>query len=185
MDRRSLWVGLLAGGWLTTLAFAIPGSPFRSARAEDPPNLQPPAPRDPMEPASPGRTINPVDGPSGTRGPVTNNFGMVDSNRTAIALSSPSGSGGSVVYYFDTVLQRLLVYQYDYRDREGEKGGLRLLAARHFDFDLKLEGYRDLSEKTRDQLKEAYEAAYGPGGALGTGDPRDIPVKKVDIPGGK
>jgi hypothetical protein len=187
MDRRSLIVGLLAGGWVTTLAFAVPGSPFRAARAEDPPHLQPPQvqPTSPFAPTSPGRTINPIDGPTGTRPVTGNQWGMSDSNRSSIAIACPVGSGGSVVYYFDTALQRLLVYQYDFRDREGDKGGIRLLAARHFDYDLKLEGYRDLSEKSRDELKSAYDAAFSPPVAPSPGSPIELPTKKVENPLGK
>jgi len=82
------------------------------------------------------------------------------------------------VYYFDTIAQRLCIYQY----LPGNRGGLRLLAARLIDYDLKLEAYRDLSEKTPREMREAYESAMraaGKGGAAG-----GLPTKQVDLPGG-
>ncbi|MDJ0974033.1 MAG: hypothetical protein QNJ98_06200, partial [Planctomycetota bacterium] len=91
------------------------------------------------------------------------------------------------VYFFDTVERRVLVYQYkglvsgNRPLRPGDKGGLRLLAARHIDFDLKLEGYRDLSERTREQLREKWEEIYG--GPEG-GKKKGLPVKKVKVGGG-
>jgi hypothetical protein len=86
---------------------------------------------------------------------------MGGANQTAIALSAPAG-GESVVYYFDTAQQRLLVYQYQSR---GDKSGLRLLAARHFDYDLKLEDYG--TTPTRADLKAAYDAAFSKAGGRG------------------
>ena len=103
-------------------------------------------------------------------------------NNRAIALAGSIGSGESVVYYFDTELQRLLGYQYRGGDPRSERSGLRLVAARHIDYDLKLEGYRDLSEKSRDDLREDYEKLHRsrPGPSVG-----ERPVKTVDLPGGK
>ena len=74
-------------------------------------------------------------------------------------------------------MQRLLVYQF----KTGEKGGIKLMAARHFDYDLKLEEYRDLSDKSRDELKAAYDAAFG----KTTAPSDDYPVKKVESSSGK
>ena len=183
MDRRSMWIGFLAGGWVTTLAFAMPFSPFRAARAEDPPpslgGVHVP-PFDPLAPDAPGRTINPSSG-TVARGQPNAGFGMGGSNQSAIALSAPIGSGEACVYYFDTVNQRLLVYQY----HPGDRGGVRLLAARHFDMDLRLEEYRDLSEKSRDELKAAYDKAFGKGAPPAKSGPDELPVKKVEIQPGK
>ena len=179
MDRRSLWVGMLAGGWITTLAFAVPFSPLRAARAEDPPPVLgghiPPL--DPLTPDSPGRTVNPSGGSLG-RGAPNSGFGMGGANQTAIALSAPIGSGEAAVYFFDTLQQRLLVYQY----HPGDRGGVRLLAARHIDMDLKLEAYRDLSEKSRDEMRAAYDKEFGKGAGAGKAPSDDLPVKKVEFP---
>ncbi len=167
--KAALWIGFLAGGWLATLAFVfLPGSLgqgnasiFPAAHAEDPP----------LGGENPGK--NPGLGgllPGGTtdsrpRGIPNPGGGTSDSNRRAIALSASVGGGESAVYYFDTVAQRLLVYQYRGRlvsgDRplgKNDRGGLRLLAARHIDLDLKLSAYRDLSERTRRELKIMMDA---------------------------
>ena len=190
MDRRSTVVGALAGAVLAAGLLSLP-SPFRTALADGstptpgpipfplPPANPPspgPAPADPVTPNSPGRTINPSEG-SRDRGTPNIGGGTSGANNHAIALSGSIGSGESVVYYFDTDHQRLLVYQY----KPGERGGISLVAARHIDYDLKLEDYRDRSEKTRDQLKSMYDASFAAAGAA----KEDFPVKKVEIPGGK
>jgi hypothetical protein len=179
-SRASLWIGFLAGGWVATLVLLLlPSLGLRSAQAEDPPASG--------VPGQPGPTVNPISPGFQPRGaqPVPGG-GTSDSNNHAIALSASIGGGESVVYYFDTQEQRLLVYQYrgiiqgndplDARD----KGGLRLLAARHFDYDLKLEGYRDLSQRTRNQLREDFEDAFRKQGGANKG----LPEKKVEIGGG-
>ncbi|MFM8387152.1 MAG: hypothetical protein ACKOCB_10110 [Planctomycetia bacterium] len=181
MDRRSLIIGLLAGAWVATLALLLlPTAPQAAwlgtrAHAEDPPGESP----NPNGPRSPGPTVNPIDGYA-TRGGPNPGGGTSDSNHRAIALSASIGSGQSAVWYFDTLRERVLVYAYE----PGSKGGLKLMAARHIDMDLKLEDYNDISAKTRSELKEAYDQAFGaapepvaPAGSL--------PTKKVSLPGGK
>jgi hypothetical protein len=157
MNRRGFLVGFLAGGWIATLAvlallhFGVDG--LQAARAQDPPN----AAGAPNGPPLVGPTVNPINQgitPRGTPNPGT---GMVNANNRAIALSCSVGGGDSVVYYFDTVTNRLCVYEY----KGGSRGGLRLLAARYIEYDLKLERYRDLSEKS----------------------PRQLPTKHVDMSG--
>ena len=185
MSRRtSLWIGFLAGGWsVTLLVLLLPAIGLRLASAEDPP-LPIPVPS-PFPGTGSGGQPGPIPvpqtpfQPSG-RMPVPGG-GTADSNNHAIALSASITGGESVVYYFDTKAQRLLVYQYkgmiqgnkplDSRD----KGGLRLLAARHIDFDLKLEGYRDLSQRTRSQLKGSFDEAFV--GQRGNKNP--FPLKKA------
>lgn len=161
-NRASIWIAFLAGGWLATVLvgaaflWGTPTVPLGQARAEDPPANG----ADPQTPNSLGTFERPQGGIPNPGG------GTSDSNNRAIALSASVGGGESVVYYFDTEAQRVLVYQYAGRlptgDRplsDRDRGGLRLLAARHIDFDLRLEGYRDLSEQTRNQLKGAFETA--------------------------
>jgi hypothetical protein len=174
MDRRSLVVGVIAGAGLCALALSfVASSPFPAASAEEPPVLGG-QPANPMVPQGPGPTINPAEGPNYTRatGQGGGAFGMGGANQTAIALSAPHG-GDSVVYYFDTQQQRLLVYQYVSR---GDKSGLKLLAARHFDYDLKLEDYG--TTPTRTELKSAYDA-------FSKGKTPDLPVKRVDSQPGR
>ena len=181
MDRRSLLIGLLAGGWLATLVGLSDLSPFKSARAQDagapPAGGPPPLPPNPATPLSPGRTVNPTNGTSRERGLPNPGGGTSAFNNKAIALAGSIGSGESVVYYFDTEQQRLLVYQF----QPGSRGGIRLVAARHFDYDLRLGGYRDLSDRTRDELKADYEKMYGPAPRPAGGGAPDLPVRKVDV----
>ena len=56
------------------------------------------------------------------------------------------------------------------------------MAARHIDYDLRLEEYRDVSAKTRDELKADYEKQFSPPRRA---TPDALPVKKVDMSGGK
>jgi hypothetical protein len=190
MDRRSWWIGFLAGGWIATMAvvFLLPSLGVRSARAEDPPGPAGPggqSPFGPTGPTFPGPTVNPLDAGREPKGLPSMGGGTSDSNRTAIALSASIGNGESAVYYFDTEAKRLLVYQYrgvighNRTLGSGDTGGLRLLAARHIDYDLQLSSYRDLSEKTRNELKEMMvESSAGGSGAPGPAS------KTVNVPGG-
>jgi hypothetical protein len=175
MDRRSLAVGAFLGATLAGLALGVSlSSSFPSAFAEDPPVLGPP---NPLNTPAAGPTINPVDGSNTSRptaGGSGGGFGMGGANQTAIALSAPLG-GESVVYYFDTQQQRLLVYQYQAR---GDRSGLKLLAARHFDYDLRLEDYG--TTPTRGELKAAYDAFQKTGTR-----PGELPPKRVEFDPGR
>ena len=187
MDRKGLLIGFLAGGWIATLVFlaapallGVSGVGLPEAAAGGGPTIPIPLPVPvpvPTGPETVGGPTLPSDGNLRDGRSIANpGMGTSDSNRRAIALSASVGSGQSVVYYFDTVANRLCVYQYS----PGTRGGLRLLAARLIDYDLKLEQYRDLSEKTPEQMREAYEAQMNArpkdGGAL--------PTRRVDLPGG-
>ena len=177
MNRKGFLIGFLAGGWLATILIVLlPHLGLISAQAEDPPGGS--QPFGPGSGPGPGPTVNPSSSGFTPRGKVNPGIGTSDSNRRSIALSASVGSGESVVYYFDTVAQRLCVYQY----LPGNRGGLRLLAARLIDFDLKLEAYRDLSEKTPREMREAYESAMRAAGKAGQGNA--LPTKQVDLQGG-
>jgi hypothetical protein len=191
MHRRTAWTAFLAGGWIATIAMLLlPHLGLRTAAAEGP-DARPRQPMGPNGPNLAGPTVNSSDGGVYARQMPSPGGGTSDSNGKAIALAASIGSGESAVYYFDTEAKRLLVYQY--RGTVGhsrplsheDKGGLRLLAARHIDYDLRLESYRDLSEKTRGQLKDAFESAFG--GTNGSSAPTagsSLPTKHVDLPGG-
>ncbi len=180
MDRRSIVFGFAAGAIfaLAAVVWVSAGKPAVADPPAPPPPVvpplgQPPGMADPVDPTSPGRSINPSTG-GGSRGLPNPGQGTAAWNNRAIALAGSVGGGETVVYYFDTEAQRLLIYQY----RTGERGGVSLLAARHFDMDLKLEGYRDRSEKSRNDLKADYEKEFPPG-AQPPSD--DLPTKKVEI----
>lgn len=183
MTRKGFLVGFLAGGWLATILIVLlPHLGLLSAQAEDPPGSA----NQPYGPGSgpgPGSTVNPSNSGFRPRGRINPGTGTSDSNHRSIALSASVGSGESVVYYFDTVAQRLCVYQYE----PGKRGGLRLLAARHIDFDLRLVAYRDLSEKTPREMRAAYESSMRDAGRGGSGPARAgnvHPTKQVDLSGG-
>lgn len=182
MDRRSLTLGFLAGGWAATLALlllpSLLGAPLLGRAQAEPPNNGGMGPNGPNNPQFPAPR-NPLEAQTDPRGVVNPGTGTADSNNRAIALAASLGGGQSAVWYFDTQKERVLVYQLE----SGSKGGLKLLAARHIDFDLKLESYKDISEKSRQELKEAYDEAFGaaqPKPAAGV-----LPTKKMDLPGGK
>jgi hypothetical protein len=178
MNRQGFLVGFLAGGWLATvLIVLLPHVGILSAGADEDPG----GPNQPFGPGG-GPGVGPTVNPSGSAPPgrsvVNPAMGMTDSNRRSIAISASVGSGQSVVYYFDTEAQRLCVYQYT----GGPRGGLRLLAARRIEYDLKLEQYRDLSEKTPQEMREAWEAWTEPDGDASRGSQH--PTKRVEVPGG-
>jgi hypothetical protein len=182
MDRRALTIGFLAGGWVATLAlFVVPAlrpGLLRDARAEDPAAGGIMGPNGPNNPKFP-QPKSPFDAQTEVRGTVApSGANTSDSNNVAIALSATIAGGQSAVWYFDTQRQRVLVYQY----LPGSKGGLKLLAARHIDFDLKIEGYNDVSDKSRMELKEAYEEAFATSDAPKKSG--ELPTKKVDVGGG-
>ena len=176
MVHRSSIFAFAAGAVLAGALVAAGTSPLRSARAEDAPGAKQPV--DPLTPNGPGRTINPTTG-SLTRGNAVTTTACEGSNSRAIAIATVA-AGENVVFYFDTELERMLVYQYV----PGDRGGLKLRAARHIDYDLKLEDYRGLGD-SRDELKAAYEAAFSRPGARGGVGGDELPVKKVDASPGK
>ena len=185
MDRKGLIIGFLAGGWAATLVLLalphlqVPDVSLPEAAAQGGPVIPIPLPLPIPVPPSPSPSpTTPGDRDLRDGRSIANpGLGTSDSNRRSIALSASIGSGQSVVYYFDTFANRLCVYQYS----PGNRGGLRLLAARLIDYDLKLESYRDLSEKTPDQMRKAYEAAMEATSDQGGGA---LPTRRVDLPGG-
>jgi hypothetical protein len=74
-----------------------------------------------------------------------------DSNNRFVAVTMPILGGGSILCLIDTDSERVLMYEYL------RKKGLRLIAARQIDYDLRLQGYQDVSQYTRDQLRKLYE----------------------------
>ena len=179
MNRhRGLLIGFLAGGWLATVVvLLLPQIGLLPAHAEG--GIVIPLPPSPVGAGGVpvGPSVTPIGG-SNTRGIVNPGLGTSDSNNRSIALSASVGGGASVVYYFDTVAQRICVYQYDVR----HKGGLRLLAARSIEWDLKLMTYRDVSEKSPSEMREAYERSMQAGQGKRKGGP--LPTKKVALPVG-
>jgi hypothetical protein len=74
-----------------------------------------------------------------------------DSNNRFVAVTSPVGSGESVLFLIDSKNEQLVVYRYERRK------GLVFLAGRRIDYDLRITGYEDKSKFTRDEMKRLYE----------------------------
>jgi hypothetical protein len=73
------------------------------------------------------------------------------SNNRFVAVTTPIGSGESALFLIDAKTEQLAVYRF-VRNK-----GLAFLAARKIDFDLKLNGYEDHSEYSREKLRLEYE----------------------------
>jgi hypothetical protein len=86
-----------------------------------------------------------------------------DSNNRFVAVTCPTVSGESVLFLVDSVSEQVAVYRY----RWGQ--GIEYLSGRKIEYDLKVSGYRDMSELSFDQMREAYQkevarqAAKAPG----------------------
>jgi hypothetical protein len=74
-----------------------------------------------------------------------------DSNNRFVAVTCPTVSGESVLFLVDSVAEQVAVYRY----RWGQ--GLEFLSGRKIEYDLKVSGYRDVSELSFDQMREAYQ----------------------------
>jgi hypothetical protein len=73
-----------------------------------------------------------------------------DSNNRFVAVTSPVGSGESILFLIDSENDQLLAYRFLRRK------GLQLVGARKIDYDLKISEYKDLSEFTRDDMKRLW-----------------------------
>ena len=73
-----------------------------------------------------------------------------NSNNRFIAVTAPIGSGESVLYLIDSKTEQLVVYRF------GRNRGLMFLAGRKIQYDLKISGYRDVSEFSHLEMKELY-----------------------------
>jgi len=83
-----------------------------------------------------------------TTGPTASDS---NSNNRFVAVTTPIGSGESALFLIDAETEQLAVYRF-VRNR-----GLSFLAARKIDYDLKLNGYEDHSEYSREKLRLEYE----------------------------
>jgi len=74
-----------------------------------------------------------------------------NSNNRFVAVTSPIGSGESVLFLVDAKKEQIAIYRFD------RNKGLKFLAARKIDYDLRIDGYQDMSEFTRSELKKEYQ----------------------------
>ena len=73
------------------------------------------------------------------------------SNNRFVAVTTPIGSGESALFLIDAKTEQLAVYRF-LRNK-----GLAFMAARKIDYDLRINGYEDHSEYSREKLRREYE----------------------------
>ena len=83
-----------------------------------------------------------------TTGPTASDS---NSNNRFVAVTTPIGSGESALFLIDAEREQITVYRYT------RNKGLAFLAARKIDYDLKINGYEDKSDYSRDKLRREYE----------------------------
>lgn len=162
-DRRDILIAVLAGAlilmtgvWLGQSGL-LGESILPAANAQD--GFDPEAPVVDQPPASnggnPGIGINinntGNNGLSGRGGRTASYASDSNSNNRFVAVTSPIGSGESVLFVLDAKTDQLAVYQYVRRK------GLRFVAGRKVDYDLKISGYQDISEFSRNEMRRLYE----------------------------
>ncbi|PIE21990.1 MAG: hypothetical protein CSA62_14690 [Planctomycetota bacterium] len=149
------------------LAFSV-GQRFGTARAHSGhelaagPNLAVPLTPEPQGRRVGGNSQKPQPPVTGTGapsqpGPLVWESGGGSSGAAGgiIAVTGSYGVGTSVLYVVDAKNRQLAVYE----ARGGSRGSRRLVlvGARKIDLDLQLEGYRDESEHSYDQLRKMFE----------------------------
>ncbi len=97
-----------------------------------------PTPPSPRPPGAEGRTSasRPTDS---------------DSNNRFVAVTCPTVTGESVLFLVDSMQEQVAVYRF----RAGQ--GLEYLASRKIEYDLKVSGYKDVSEFSYDRMRELYQ----------------------------
>jgi hypothetical protein len=135
-------VGILVGRSVSVLA---------PAHAQEQGGFQPEQPLDAAGPGVPPvPSVDPIDRyGTGSRG-GSETASDSDSNNRFVAVTCPIGSGESVLYVLDAKSEQVVVYRYVRRK------GLEFLAARKIDYDLRVKGYKDVSEFARDDLRTEY-----------------------------
>lgn len=78
-----------------------------------------------------------------------------DSNNRFVAVTCPTIAGDSVLFLVDSVQEQVAVYRF----QMGQ--GLEYLASRKIEYDLKVSGYRDISEFSYDRMRELYQQEVG------------------------
>jgi len=154
-DRRDYLIAGLAAALLFALGLLVghETSVLPGAMAQDNPVHNPNSPESPVGGTEGGGiTIsqgpNPTPGLKGrTRAETSSDS---DSNNRFVAVTSPIGSGESVLFLIDAETEQVAVYRYRRRK------GLEFLAGRKIQYDLKISGYQDISEFSHDEMKRLY-----------------------------
>jgi hypothetical protein len=74
-----------------------------------------------------------------------------NSNNRFVAVTCPTLTGESVLFLIDSEQEQVTVYRF----QQGQ--GLEFLASRKIEYDLKVSGYRDVSEFSYDRMREMYQ----------------------------
>jgi len=159
-DHRDYLIAALAAGLLFTggmlVGRAAPDLPAAQAQGgegfnpEQPVNQ--PGANNPSGQPPGGITINPAPSmrPGAEGRTVAQQASDSNSNNRFVAVTCPVGSGESVLFLIDAKNDQLAVYRYIRRK------GLEFLAGRKIDIDMKIYGYKDRSEYTRDKMERMY-----------------------------
>ncbi len=112
--------------------------------------------QDPINAPAADTTVVPVDPTHRNIGPragasVPRIASDSNSNNRFVAVSAPIATGDSILYVLDSKAEQLLIYRY----LLGK--GVQVVAARKIDYDLRMSGYKDFSEYSRDELKALFE----------------------------
>ena len=158
-DRRDVVIAALAAALLFTAGLLVGRAGddiVPSAHAQD----APPSGVNPKG-AGPGITIGqdplaPLKSRVTTTGPTASDS---NSNNRFVAVTTPIGSGESVLFLVDSKNDQIALYQFD------RNKGLKFMAARKIDYDLMIDGYQDMSEFTRLELKKEYKKQVAQGAA--------------------
>jgi len=78
-----------------------------------------------------------------------------NSNNRFVAVTCPTIAGDSVLFLVDSEQEQVAVYRF----QMGQ--GLEYLASRKIEYDLKVSGYRDVSEFSYDRMRELYQQEIG------------------------
>jgi len=162
-DRRDYLIAALAGALLLCLGVLIghQASVLPAAHAQGGKDTRGFDPEAPLN--LPGSALLPGGGsgvsitngngvrPGGVTGGVSTYASDSNANNRFVAVTCPIGSGESVLFVIDAKTDQLAVYQYVRRK------GLRFVAGRKVDYDLKISGYQDISEFSRGEMRRLYE----------------------------
>jgi len=74
-----------------------------------------------------------------------------NANNRFVAVTCPVGSGESVLFLIDSQSEQVACYTYQ------RYKGLSFLAGRNIEYDLKVNGYQDISELTHEEMRNLYE----------------------------
>ena len=158
-DRRDYLIAGLAAGLLFTLGVLLGQSgdilPRAEAQDSNANSFDPTQPVNPVPGAgSGGVSINTgTPGRPGYEGGRTSAQTASDSNSNNrfVAVTSPVGSGESVLFLLDSESEQIAVYRF-HRSK-----GLEFLAGRKIDYDLRITGYEDRSKYSREDMRRLFE----------------------------